>query len=246
MNDKSETDGRIEQVSPRDDCGESGSHSLLEEASLVARRVLESIQAIAGTTAAKGVQIANLERFAREKGCWIEDINELGTFSDRGSENEVYLSNIDNTVVYKLNDFRYSDDNLTSFFERMEAHNFYFPDCAYELIGFTKNQSGKICAVLSQSLVVAIREATQEEIDATLIHLGFRSELNGEYYSNGKHDIFDALPNNVLIGNNGRTFFIDTIIYRTQDNGLESYRNLSPRYAERKKRASDDEKPSTT
>ena len=39
-------------------------HSLLEEASDVARRVLESIQTVAGTTACKGVQMHALHRYA--------------------------------------------------------------------------------------------------------------------------------------------------------------------------------------
>ncbi|MDR0891610.1 MAG: hypothetical protein LBN24_03255 [Mediterranea sp.] len=238
MNDKGKPDGRIERISPPDDSGELGCYSLLEEASLVAQRVLESIQALAGTTAVKGVQIANLERFAKEKGCWIEDISKIGTFTDRGSENEVYLSLVDDTAVYKLNDFRYSDDNLASFFERIEAHNFYFPDCFYELMGFARNKSGKTCAVLKQTFINAMREATQDEIETTLSLLGFKPELNGEYFSNGKHDIFDAVPNNVLIGENGRTFFIDTIIYKSQSNGLESYRSLSPRYNNSENRAS--------
>jgi len=41
----------------------------------------------------------------------------------------------DSKTVYKLNDFRYADDNLSPFFERIEAHNLLFPDCAYSLIG---------------------------------------------------------------------------------------------------------------
>ena len=39
-------------------------------------------------------------------------MDDLGTFADRGSENEVYLSIENSQIVYKLNDFRYSDDNL--------------------------------------------------------------------------------------------------------------------------------------
>lgn len=91
----------------------------------------------------KGVQISNLERFARDRGYWIEDINTIGIFSDRGSENEVYLSIENNTTVYKLNDFCYSDDNLSQFFERIRIHNIYFPDCSYKLIGFAYNKAEK-------------------------------------------------------------------------------------------------------
>ena len=63
-------------------------------------------------------QIARLKEWAIANDCWIEP-KTLGTFSDRGSENEVYASP-DSRHVYKLNDFRYSDDNLTPFFERIQ------------------------------------------------------------------------------------------------------------------------------
>ena len=94
----------------------------MENAAEIARRVLSSIQALAGTTACKGVQIARLKEWALNNAIWIDDISQLGTFSDRGSENEVYINN-ETQIVYKLNDFRYSDDNLMPFFERIRIHN---------------------------------------------------------------------------------------------------------------------------
>lgn len=165
----------------------------------------------------------------KSNGYWIEDALSLGAFSDRGSENEVYVATSGMTV-FKLNDFRYSDDNLSAFFDRIEAQNHYFPDCGYRLIGFATNQSGKTCAVLAQPFIVAEREATDEEIQNELQLLGFTPELNGEYFTNGTHDIFDALPNNVLMGIDGRLYFIDTIIYKSSTDTLQTYRNLSPRY----------------
>ena len=111
----------IEQLSPQGDTRENEFGGLLAAASDFARGVLESIQALAGTTSCKGVQIARLKDWAILHGCWIEK-DTLGTYSDRGSENEVYASS-DSRFVYKLNDFRYSDDNLSPFFERISVHN---------------------------------------------------------------------------------------------------------------------------
>ena len=84
--------------------------------------MLSSIQALAGTTACKGVQITRLKEWAVNNDLWIDDISQLGTYSDRGSENEVYINN-ETQIVYKLNDFRYSDDNLMPFFERIRIHD---------------------------------------------------------------------------------------------------------------------------
>lgn len=216
-----------QQLSSQGDTGKNEHRGLLAAASDFARSVLESIQALAGTTSCKGVQIARLKDWAISNHCWI-DRTTLGTYSDRGSENEVYAS-LDSRYVYKLNDFRYSDDNLNPFFERIQIHNLLFPDCAYEFIGFAENRDGKACAVLRQPFILALREATQEEIDEEMQRLGFQKGLDEGYFTNNDYDIFDAVPNNVLIGEDGHLFFIDTIIFKSETGGLDTYRSLSPR-----------------
>ena len=111
-----------DRISQKDNCRKEEIGSLLEDAAEISGRVLSSIQALAGTTACKGVQIARLKEWAINNAIWIDDISQLGTYSDRGSENEVYINN-ETQIVYKLNDFRYSDDNLMPFFERIRIHN---------------------------------------------------------------------------------------------------------------------------
>ena len=221
-----------ERLSQESQCPKDGFNGLLARASAFAGGVLSSIQALAGTTACKGVQIARLKDWAKENDCWIENPESLGVFSDRGSENEVYMA-YNGIHVYKLNDFRYSDDNLTPFFERIPAHNQYFPDCAYNFIGFSQNRDGKVCAVLRQQLVVNAREATPEEIKAEFERIGFYAEDNGEYFTNGIHDIFDAVPNNVLVGDDGNYYFIDTIIFKSDTDGLDTYKKYSPNYSKK-------------
>lgn len=222
--------GEDNRIPPSSDGTKEGFRSVLAEASDVSYRTFESIQAVAGTTACKGVQINALRKYAIENHCWVADISALGEFVDRGSENEVY-SAYDADIVYKLNDFRYADDNLNSFFERIQAHNHYFPESKYDLIGFALNQSGKVCAILVQPFIHAEREATEQEIADALSLSGFQPQLEGEYFTNGEYDIFDALPNNVLYGTDGHLYFIDTIIYTAQSQGLQTYRSLSPRYS---------------
>ena len=216
-----------QRLSPQGDTGETEVGGLLAAAADFARGVLESVQALAGTTSCKGVQIARLKDWAISNHCWI-DRTTLGTYSDRGSENEVYASP-DSRYVYKLNDFRYSDDNLTPFFERVHIHNQLFPDCAYEFIGFAENRDGKTCAVLRQPFILAQREATQQEIDEEMQRLGLHKEQDAGYFTNADYDIFDAVPNNVLMGDDGRLYFIDTIIFKSDTGGLETYNSLSPR-----------------
>ena len=93
----------------------------------------------------------------------------------------------------------------------------------------SENQDGKICAVLVQPFIADARLATKEEIHDEFLRLGFHPEDNGEYYTNGQHDIFDAVDGNVLIDDEGNMFFIDTIIYPSDTGGYDTYRSLSPR-----------------
>lgn len=117
------------------------------------------------------------------------------------------------------------------FFERIYAQNTYFPDCAYTLLGFSKNKDGKTCAVIQQPYIISNREATEDEITKELIKLGFMPQMDGEYFSNGVHDIFDVSPNNVLVGLDGNLYFIDTIIYKSSDNNINTYKSQSPKYS---------------
>ena len=217
-----------ERIPQESECYQKGEGGILERASAFAQRILEEIEALAGTTSCKSVQLVRLKKWAQENSCWFSDRSQLGEFFDRGSENETYLS-LDNKEIIKLNDFRYSDDNLTSFFERIKAHNKYFPDCQYKMIGFAENQNGKICAVLVQPFIAEARLATKEEINDEFVRLGFHPEDNGEYYTNDQHDIFDAVDGNVLVDDEGNMFFIDTIIYSSGTGGVEKYNSLSPR-----------------
>ena len=206
----------------------------MEGASETAQRVLEEIKALAGTTTCKSVQLVRLRKWAQVQGCWFTDRSQFGDFFDRGSENEVYLSP-DGTEITKLNDFRYSDDNLTSFFERIRAHNKYFDACPYRMIGFAENRDGKVCAVLVQPYIDDARLATTQEIHDEFLRLGFHPEDDGAYYTNGQHDIFDAVDGNVLVGGDNHFYFIDTIIYPSNTGGYETYCSLSPRASSKKK-----------
>ena len=222
----------IERLPYESKCRENGECGLLEKASEVANRILEEIGTLAGTTSCKSVQLVRLRQWAKDNNCWFQENKSFGDFFDRGSENEAYLSN-DGTEIVKLNDFRYSDDNLTPFFERIKAHNIYFPDCPYRLLGFAENREGNICAVLAQPYIDDARLATKEEIHEEFLRLGFRSEDNGAYYTNNQHDIFDAVDGNVLVGGDGHLYFIDTIIFPSETGGYDTYRSLSPHFSKK-------------
>jgi hypothetical protein len=104
------------------------------------------------------------------------------------------------------------------------------------MIGFAENHDGKVCAVLVQPFISDARLATKEEIHDEFIRLGFSPEDNGEFYTNGLHDIFDAVDGNVLVDDEGHMFFIDTIIYESGTGGIDTYNSLSPRVSSKKQK----------
>ena len=96
-----------ERLPQEGECRNEEKCCILDAASEAARRVLEEIEALAGTTTCKPVQLVRLRKWAEEQGCWYDNRSLFGDFIDHGSENETYLST-DQPEIFKLNDFRYS------------------------------------------------------------------------------------------------------------------------------------------
>jgi len=72
--------------------------------------------------------------FISENKLWINEIN-LELYLSEGAEQKVYLK--DEDEVYKLNDSIYYSSWLDYFYNLL-LNNYFFPDTAYNLIGFYK------------------------------------------------------------------------------------------------------------
>ena len=68
----------IERLPQEGECRNETEGGILESASTVAHRVLEEIEALAGTTACKSVQLVRLKKWAQEQGCWFDDRSQFG------------------------------------------------------------------------------------------------------------------------------------------------------------------------
>ena len=69
VNSKSSMNGDcIERLPQEGECREDCKYGVLESASAFAHRVLEEIEALAGTTACKPVQLVRLKKWAQEQG----------------------------------------------------------------------------------------------------------------------------------------------------------------------------------
>ena len=184
-------------------------NNILEQAACIARRSKEAAGEAEPTESYKGEQIKELIKLANTNNLWI-DLSHLNiTYMDRGGENEVFHDG--NVSVVKLNNFEYAGDDLENFFIRITAHNKFFGNVPYQMIGFAYNSQQEFCAVLVQPYILAEREATEDEIATCMQALGFEMDYYDEYH-NSVYEVFDAVPNNVLYGIDGDLYFIDTQI----------------------------------
>jgi len=170
--------------------------------------------------------IRHLAQIAIENGVWIENIYDLtlGDSINNGTENTVYLSKNDRNVI-KVNNFFFLNDDDTEFeyvrdlkyfFDRILAHNILFQNVFYKIIGFTKDKTGQICAVMKQPYIPNYVYATKEVIALELEKMGFKKSVLGDGinkgfngYTNGIYELTDAKPQNVLTDENGKLHFID-------------------------------------
>ena len=191
------------------DRAHSSINNLLEQTACITRRSKEAAGETEPTEGYKRRQIKELIEFTNVNDLWI-DLSHLNiTYMDRGGENEVFHDG--NVSVVKLNNFEYAGDDLENFFIRITAHNKFFGNVPYQMIGFAYNSLQEFCAVLTQPYILAEREATEDEIAAYMQALGFEMDYYDEYH-NSDYEVFDAVPNNVLYGIDGDLYFIDTQI----------------------------------
>ena len=191
------------------DRAHSSVNSLLEQAACIVRRSKETAGTLEPTESYKRGQIEELISFADSNGLWIDFNNLSVIYLDKGGENEVFYDGA--ATVYKLNNFEYAGDNLENFFIRITAHNKFFSNVPYQMIGFAYNSLHEFCAVLIQPHIKAEREATEDEITDYMQALGFEMDYLDEYH-NDQYEVFDAVHNNVLYGIDGDLYFIDTQI----------------------------------
>lgn len=184
-------------------------NSLLEQAACIVRRSKETAGTIKQTEGYKRRQIEKLKSFASSNELWIKFNENSIIYLDKGGENEVFYDS--NATIYKLNNFEYAGDDLENFFIRIFAHNEFFNNVLYSMIGFAYNSQNEFCAVLTQPYIKAEREATEYEIAEYMQALGFEMDYLDEFH-NETYEIFDAVPNNVLYGIDGDLYFIDTQI----------------------------------
>jgi hypothetical protein len=140
---------------------------------------------------------------------WFTDHDE-SRFIASGAEQRVYLHQ-DERYVYKLNDSIFYQF-WADYFHSLLIHNYFFPETAYELIGFYQEEK-TLCSVVKQPFIEVTEITNVESVKEFLDKNGFQLKKNNDYFSPDLGLILEDLHDENVLTNNGVPFFIDTVFY---------------------------------
>jgi hypothetical protein len=160
----------------------------------------------------KQQETKRLIEFADLHNLWLAHIN-LKNYVSQGAEQKVYLK--DGATVLKLNDAIYYA-SWVDYLHNLLLNNLFFPDTAYQLLGFYKELE-VVYAVVAQPFVKATEKTDLSIVKAFLENNGFRNTKNHDYYNEDLGLILEDLHDENILTQNGMLFFIDTVFYIVSD-----------------------------
>ncbi|MGV9004659.1 putative polyvalent protein kinase domain-containing protein [Flavobacterium sp.] len=136
---------------------------------------------------------------------------DFSQYVSEGAEQKVYLKDSEN--VLKLNDAIYYT-SWKDYFLNLLLHNYFFPDTAYQLVGFTKDKD-ILYAVVQQSFVTITTTTDLHQVKMFLELNGFINNRNNDYYNPELGIILEDLHDENVLTKNNILYFIDTVFYLT-------------------------------
>ena len=125
--------------------------------------------------------------------------------------NKEYISIPTKKFVYKFNDTIFYEFCLDYFYSLI-IHNYFFPQTAYELIGFYQEEE-VLYAVVKQPFIEITEPTNLPSVKEFLNQNGFELKKNNDYFNNTIGIILEDLHDENVLTNNGVMFFIDTVFY---------------------------------
>lgn len=158
----------------------------------------------------KRKEAEKLKKYIDENNLWITDID-FSQYVSEGAEQKVYLK--DSETVIKLNDSIYYSC-WAEYFHNLLLHNFFFPDTAYMLIGFTIDNE-TLFAVVSQNYVKSDAPTDLSKVKTFLRANGFENNRNNDYINRELGVILEDLHDENVLTQGDLLYFIDTVFYLT-------------------------------
>ncbi len=159
----------------------------------------------------KGQETKELISWIEESNLWFSGPDE-SRYIARGAEQRVYLDT-DVRFVIKLNDSVFYAFWL-DYFHSLLIHNFLFPQTAYALVGFYK-ENEVLHAVVRQPFIEITEPTDTAVVKEFLKANGFQLKKSNDYFNPEAGVILEDLHDENVLTNKGVLFFIDTTFYLT-------------------------------
>lgn len=150
------------------------------------------------------------EQMAKSQGFWIPmmDVFSLGVPGPSGNENDTYVGE---KVIYKVNNLLNSG-SIVALLRKILMHNQIFPDTAYSFRGFAGFDGRTVQPIIIQPRIANARPATRIMIETYMAAIGFEKTAQEGRFRNSQYEVWDVVPRNVLVDEEGDIFVIDAEI----------------------------------
>ena len=150
------------------------------------------------------------EQMAKSQGFWVPmmDVFDLGVSGPSGNENDTYVGE---KVIYKVNNLLNSG-SIVALLRKILMHNQIFPDTAYSFRGFAGFDGRTVQPIIIQPRIANARPATRIMIETYMVAIGFEKTAQEGRFRNGQYEVWDVVPRNVLVDEEGDIFVVDAEI----------------------------------
>jgi hypothetical protein len=159
----------------------------------------------------KTEEAKNIRQFCDQNIFWNTEID-ITAFVSSGAEQKVYLHN--EFQVFKLNDSIYYL-SWEDYFNNLLLNNYFFPDTAYQLVGFYESEE-VLYAVVEQPFIKSDQNTVLENVKSFLDENGFENTRNNDYFNPDLGIILEDLHDENVLTFQNNLYFIDTVFYITE------------------------------
>ncbi len=162
-----------------------------------------------GNESNKSEETKRLIEYINLHHLWNCDIN-FSLFIAAGAEQRVFIKNT--RKVLKLNDSIYYA-SWVDYFNNLLLNNYFFPDTAYNLLGFYKSGDDILYALVEQNYIAATQATDLNQVKAFLQTNGFVNNRNHDYFHPELGIILEDLHDENVLTAHEILYFIDTVFY---------------------------------
>ena len=162
-----------------------------------------------GNEPSKSEETEKLIDYINTHHLWSCDIN-FGLFISAGAEQRVYIKN--SRQVLKLNDAIYYA-SWVDYFNNLLLNNYFFPDTAYNLVGFYKSDKDTLYALVEQNYIESTQATDLNQVQEFMQANGFNNTRNNDYFHPELGIILENLHDENVLTAHEILYFIDTVFY---------------------------------